>query len=316
MPPEQLYLLQNGEQTGPFPTAAIRGMIESGTISPQDFVWAEGMPEWAAAGPLLGVSGPAPAAVASAPAASADFVLPAERSFGGYVLDALSYPFRGDGLLILILGSVLFVILGFVGSFSFLISAASWGYLMLMLQQVIHGTAMGEDSVPNWPDFDGFGELLVKAFQWFVVLAFCYAAFVILLMQAEKKDDDTYFGLALLAFAAGSIYFPMAILSVAMHDSVGGLNPLAVVRGILKTPGHYLLTLVVFAILVVVQGLAGSLTDFAARSLSGGSRIAGIVVFSFIDKLDELWSAIFLARILGGLYRVNRFKLSWFGEGD
>jgi hypothetical protein len=56
----------------------------------------------------------------------------------------------------LILGAILFTGLSFAGNFIFIVGAATWGYILLMLQQVIHGTAMGEDRLPNWPDFDGF----------------------------------------------------------------------------------------------------------------------------------------------------------------
>ena len=87
-----------------------------------------------------------------------------------------------------------------------------------------------------------------------------------------------------------------------MPDWVGGLNPLGVFHGIFKIPGQYLVTLVVFFVLAGVQ--------FLASQLSGMIPIGG----ALIDKLDELWSAVFLSRVLGGLYYVNRRKLSWFGE--
>jgi hypothetical protein len=61
-------------------------------------------------------------------------------------------------------------------------------------------------------------------------------------------------------------------------------------------------TLIVFLTLAAVQLLASQLNSTIP--------IAGVL----IDKLDELWSAVFLSRILGGLYYVNRRKLSWFGE--
>ncbi len=35
---------------------------------------------------------------------------------------------------------------------------------------------------------------------------------------------------------------------------------------------------------------------------------------ALIDKLNELWPAVFLSRVVGGLHDVSRRKLSWFGE--
>ena len=159
-----------------------------------------------------------------------------------------------------------------------------------------------KDGMPDWPDFDGFGELFTKAIQWLAVVAVSFGPAIFLGIAAEKEESDGLFIGTMAAFVVGGIYFPMAILSVGMHDSVGGLNPLGVFHGIFKIPGHYLVTLVVFFVLAGVQ--------FLASQLSGMIPIGG----ALIDKLDELWSAVFLSRVLGGLYYVNRRKLSWFGE--
>ena len=35
-PANQLFLLQDGQQVGPFPADAVRSMIESGAVSPED----------------------------------------------------------------------------------------------------------------------------------------------------------------------------------------------------------------------------------------------------------------------------------------
>jgi hypothetical protein len=78
-------------------------------------------------------------------------------------------------------------------------------------------------------------------------------------------------------------------VSVGMHDTVAGLNPVFVIRSMFQVPGHYALTLVVFVGLLVVQGLASYLGNLVPY--------AGV----FINKFIELWSAMFLARVLGTL---------------
>jgi len=303
-PPESLFLLQDGQQVGPYPFAALQQMVESGALTRDDLVWGDGMPEWVAIETFL----PEPSAAireATSPTAGPWDSVPTttdERGFGWYVMDAFSYPFRGDGFLILALGTLLFTVVDFVGRFSLFINIASWGYLLLMLQQVIHGTAMGENTLPNWPDFDGFGELATKWVQWLAVIAVSFGAAAVLLGMAGAKEDPTLLIGAAAAFLAGSVYFPMAILSVGMHDTVGGLSPVLVFRSIFQIPAHYVLTVLIFF------GLAG--LQFLTGELSKMIPYAGVL----IDKLDALWSAVFLARVLGGLYYVNRRKLSWFGE--
>lgn len=282
-------------------------MLDAGSVSPDDLVWADGMGDWVPLGSLVR---PAPTDDSSEPESADTFDPPVpgyptaedEHGFGWHIANAFAYPFRGDGLLMLILGAIVFTGLSFAGNFVFIVGAATWGYILLMLQQVIHGTAMGEDRLPNWPDFDGFGDLFLKAFQWFAVIAVCFGPAFFLAVSREADTPDPSLVLAGVAFLIGSIYFPMAILSVGMHDTIQGLNPLVVFRGILSVPAHYLLTLLIFLGLAFLQGLASFLADLIP--------FVGV----FVDKFIELWSALFLARILGALYLVNRRKLSWFGE--
>jgi hypothetical protein len=81
------------------------------------------------------------------------------------------------------------------------------------------------------------------------------------------------------------------------------LHPVFLMKSLGRAPGHYIGMLVVFAALAGVQVLAGKLSDMIP--------IAGVV----IDKLDEIWTAVFIARVMGAFYFVNRRQLSWFGEG-
>lgn len=311
-PATSLYLLKGGQQTGPFPTDELRQRLGSGEVAAGDLVWGEGMAEWATLGSVLGLepsetagneaaAGESPswnrAAVGDVAAACGE-----ERGFGAMLLDALAYPFRGDGFIILALGTVLFTVLDFVGMFSWIISAAAWGYLLLMLQQVLHGTAMGEDRVPNWPDFDGFGQLLGKTFQWVGVLVACFGPGIFLAFNTPE-DDTVRVLLSVGLLFAGLAIAPMALLSVGMHDTLNGLHPVFLMKSLGRAPGHYIGMLVVFAALAGVQVLAGKLSDMIP--------IAGVV----IDKLDEIWTAVFIARVMGAFYFVNRRQLSWFGEG-
>jgi hypothetical protein len=306
MTPASLFILQNGQQVGPFPAEAVREMLAAGSLSPQDFAWAEGLPEWVALEALFpGVeANVAPVPTTSAPQPAP--VIAPERSFASFVGDAFSYPFRGDGLIILLTGTVVFTGLEWVpkfGLFGLILSVGMWGYLLLMLQSVIHGTAQGEDTLPRWPSMTDKGELVEKWFQWLVTVALCFGPAVAVLVAAEMKHPDAPEPDLLLAGGlgfAGALYFPMAALGVAMFDSLAALNPLLVFRAIFAVPAHYLLTLVVFAGLIAVQALTGELAN------------AVPYLGALVDQFDALWSAFFLSRVLGGLYYVNRRKLGWF----
>lgn len=306
MLPASLLILQNGQEVGPFPSEAVREMLAAGSLSPQDLAWAEGLPEWVALEALFpGVEtavAPPQAPVAATPLPG----LAPEKSFASFVGDAFSYPFRGDGLIIVLVGTVVFTVLEGVpkfGLFGLILSIGMWGYLLLMLQSVIHGTAQGEDTLPRWPSMADKGELVEKWFQWLVTVALCFGPAFAVLVAAEMKSPEAAEPNLLLAGGlglAGAVYFPMAALGVAMFDSLAALNPLLVLRAIFAVPGHYLLTLVVFAGLIAVQALTGELAD------------AVPYLGALVDQFDALWSAFFLSRVLGGLYYVNRRKLGWF----
>ena len=67
--PARWYVLVGGDQTGPFDLVDLRDRVVTGSIGPETWVWADGMPEWRQAlrvpalvpPPSLGVEGwPAP----------------------------------------------------------------------------------------------------------------------------------------------------------------------------------------------------------------------------------------------------------------
>ncbi len=241
--PENLFLLQNEEQTGPFPQETIRQMLQLGSVSPGDFAWAEGMDDWVTLESLFG----------QPVAAAASATKPKKRkkkktgSFGAFIGDAMAYPFRGYGWIILLSGTVVlsgiqwFQMLPIsIGLLNLFLSLSAWGYLLVMLQNVIQRTALGESDLPDWPDFEGFGELIGKCFQWFVVLMVCFgpALFIVFNMAREDGGDPELRSLVLVwtAVVAGAVYCPMALLAVAMFDTVGAVNPMLVVRSISQVP--------------------------------------------------------------------------------
>lgn len=301
--PNNVQVSVNGQLAGPYSVDHVRSLLSTRAISTEDHVWGEGMPEWVTVEAYLL---DAPLSVGATAMVQPELPQVAgggslgESRFIHFVIDALSYPFRGDGLLILCLGTLLFTGLNFLGRFSIFLTIAGWGYLLLMLQDVIHGTASEEKVLPSWPDFDGFGELLGKWFQFFATLAVCFAPGIFVAFQ-EIHTENPAFALAGLALIfLGLLYFPMAILCVAMFDTLGALNPVLVIKSILVVKGHYAVTLVIMTAVLAIQYLTTGLSKMLP------------IIGHLVDELDALWSAVFVARVLGGLYLVNRRKLGWF----
>ena len=101
----------------------------------------------------------------------------------------------------------------------------------------------------------------------------------------------------------GAGYFPMAVLAVAMSDSVLAVNPLVVVPAILKVPLEYLVVLMVAGTAVAAR-LAGTLVLPAILPV--------MVVPGLIGTFLALYLATVLMRLLGLMYCANRDKLGWF----
>lgn len=85
--PMDIYILQNGEETGPFSIETARTLLKQGTVAEADFAWRPGMPKWIPLSELL-ASGPAIATevtpLEKAPATKADPATPKQKAFLSY----------------------------------------------------------------------------------------------------------------------------------------------------------------------------------------------------------------------------------------
>ncbi|MCZ7634828.1 MAG: hypothetical protein M5U12_01405 [Verrucomicrobia bacterium] len=98
----------------------------------------------------------------------------------------------------------------------------------------------------------------------------------------------------------------MALVGLALADSVAGLNPLVIVPSILRLFGPYAAAVSLAAILVLVQFVGGRFAD--ALSIP--------VVSSLAVHLLSLYLLVVTARILGVTYYLHREELAWFNPGS
>ena len=57
--PARWYHLQGEEQHGPIALAEIRELVLEGTVTPDTYVWADGMPDWLPAREVPAITPPA-----------------------------------------------------------------------------------------------------------------------------------------------------------------------------------------------------------------------------------------------------------------
>ncbi|HYE33660.1 MAG TPA: FHA domain-containing protein [Methylomirabilota bacterium] len=221
----------------------------------------------------------------------------AEQSTYG---SALKYPFKRDGLILLALGAVFFLVLELlqlfpVGLVRWAAFIFGYGYLFGYMQQIVSATAHGEDDPPGWPDFSDYGQDIVHPF---LLLA---GTVVVTILPAALAFIFISPLLGLLLGAISAALFPMALLGVLMGDSFANLNPLFLLNSILKVPGSYAFACFVLLCLMTLSGAVQFAAQFVPVPFVP-ALIAGFVSFYF--------TTVYM-RVLGLFYRRNRRTLGW-----
>jgi hypothetical protein len=239
-------------------------------------------------------------------------------SFGHGVRGAFAYPLKGDGVILLIAGGVFFLLIDaalFLARFApvygfvalIILTVFGTGYMVSYLRRIVTASAAGDNRMPDWPEITEFGsDVLSPFFQLLGTVAFCFAPAIALTLYVASSAPENTGWLAWLIFASimlSSVYFPMAFLAVAMFDSVMAVNPLLIIPSILKIPGTYFLTIVLFVAVLIVRWLGYKVLPVLLHS----SFVAWIIA-SFLG----LYLLMVEVRILGVLYWTRKNELGWF----
>jgi hypothetical protein len=136
-----------------------------------------------------------------------------------------------------------------------------------------------------------------------------FKCILLLLFAPEDADKSVMFYKNFyLLTGFGIIIFPMAVLSVFIHESIRGLNPILLVKSICKTFLPYICIVLsfwgVFAFSIGTLFLAILLAQY----------MKSFVVFKIIlicRRFVTVYILIVLAHILGRFYYKNSYKLDW-----
>jgi hypothetical protein len=234
------------------------------------------------------------------------------KRFGARLVDAFRYPLRQMGIGIIIGGAILLwgvellqriatgVAAGIaMGILAFMLFVFGTGYLCTYLFSVIQSSARGEDHLPDWPDFgDIWNDMFLPLFRLFGTLLICFGpASLIQHLVGEVGRGWVYWSV----FSLGLLYAPMALIGVALFETIAAVNPMLVIPSILKTFGHYLAACAVLAIAVVIGAVGPSLADAFIPFVGGLLSWFLSLYFLFVQM-----------RILGVLYHCHEDELNWF----
>jgi len=106
-------------------------------------------------------------------------------------IDALTYPFRRNGWIMILVGAVFSVILDvlkFAPLIGILVGLFSAGYFGAFYLDIVGTTMGGRDEVPDWPSFSSFWDDIISPFIRLVGL--CLFSFWPVIAIAIFADDE------------------------------------------------------------------------------------------------------------------------------
>jgi hypothetical protein len=239
---------------------------------------------------------------------------PAPKSFSAQALGAARYPFSGNGPFVLAAGTVFFTLADWAKRVAMyagplglaavvIVTVFTTGYCFAYLKRIIASSAAGEDGMPGWPDFTEWGsDIIGPFFQLLALMVVSFGPALLVTVWAVNGHPELAW-LVWPALALGCVHAPMALLGLAMFDTIGALNPLWVFAAIVKVPGQYAVgCLLVLAVLLLNAGGEFVLERFLPIPL----------VPQLLTGFLSLCCLTVAMRVLGLLYRLNEQRLAWF----
>jgi hypothetical protein len=246
-------------------------------------------------------------------ALNVQLVVPVDRhaNFFTSLPGAFVYPFKGKSLMFLICGTFFFALVDFLGTYSLYLRIVYIGYTFAYLQRVIHTAAQGLDEAADWPDISEFWQdIMVPFFQTMGLFLVSFGPAIGLVFwagfDAVKAGDADPVKMMLIipAVIAGAVYYPMALLALAMFDSLVSANPLVVFPAMIRVPLEYLVVLFITAFIFAVKIAQGFLTELIPVPVLPDLIIAGV----------GLYFLTLQGRMLGLMYYAKRERLGWFSR--
>jgi hypothetical protein len=222
----------------------------------------------------------------------------------GLLPGVFTYPFRGRGKFILLVGAGSLVAIGFTGLIGTLVlGILLGGYMAMYLMEVIGSCAGGDDEPPDWPDLRDVDDTVRPLLLCIGALAIPLApagiyrlAPVISGLLAGKAWWEPLSGVAWALLIAGAIYAPMGLLSVTMHQSLAAISPHKVLVAIVRVAPCYVVALTIMAVACIASAVAAMYLSFVP--------LAGQVLTLYLLLVE--------GRVLGLIYRTQARRLRWF----
>jgi hypothetical protein len=221
--------------------------------------------------------------------------------FRSVLQDAFAYPFRENGVMVLVWGTILGIFMslaGFAPIIGFIAILILSAYFCAVFFDIIMTTSSGSDDCVGFPSASDFFEDLILPYLK-VVLAVIVSVIPALVIAYFLGGILPEFIILLLPGLFVAIYFPMAILAMVILGTFGAVSPHIVLPAIASVGRLYWFIvglLVLTFILVIILEL-----------LTQNIFILGSIFSSFLAML----SLMINGRLIGLLYRHREEELDW-----
>jgi len=206
--------------------------------------------------------------------------------------DALTFPFRGVGRYILIIGALLSLILWFGAAIPILgliFAITASGYFGAYYFDIVNSTACGKDEACDWPDYrDFWGDIVAP---YLCVLSASVCSFGPLVVIGFLLEPNAV--IRTVMYVIGFAHLPMALLSVAVFRNARAAFWSHTIPAIMRCLPQYAVLLVIFGVMTIA--------NFGVNKALSHVPVAGRLVISFLGMYTLMMSA----RLIGLFYRDN-----------
>ena len=264
-------------------------------------------------------------------------------SFWGRLPLVLVFPLRGGGLLTVLWFTIVFCVLLFlwavamvpIGIFLARIMGTLaapiavlvigilgllviFGYVCRYLLAVVATSAAGSNTPPRHDEVSEDSPL-ASLWRFLVPLLISFGPVVVYAVWLAPHPGPAEWGSWLLLrrvalttvclYLAGSFYFPMALLGVAVSGDPSAAGPLRVARSILATPVRYAVTWLVFTVLVIFIREAVALLVLPVFISAKSAALETGVIWAVLITVLSLYCWTAGMHLLGVFYRTGNPKL-------
>jgi hypothetical protein len=224
---------------------------------------------------------------------------------------AFLYPFKRDGVILLVSGTVFFGFMNalvggplfFGAGYGVILRLFVIGYLIAYMKAIVAVSAYGEDEMPKWPDFsDFYDDILHPIMLMSGCFILCFAPVGIYMWYVDWTLPGWESTVFLALIALGCAGMPMCILATFLHETIFALNPLVLVVTVFRVPVEYLVICVILGLLFACR--------LIVKYIALQTNILPLIPQA-IDGFLSLYLVSVEMRIIGLLFYTRRKKLRW-----